>query len=236
MFFDPNELPEDKLDALIDLTMDIFSESLSFLSELGDNMQLVRFIQQAYSSYDLAVMVDYPHPEWWPDHDMYAEAEELDAAEDQDPIEQAEMAGVYAEAEGLSAESTQAVMQAVYEAEMAKQAESEAKAESESQAQAASKHANVALAADEIEEDESEEAEVDLDDLALEDFIELSVVGTPTSEQKLEDDDGDEPTQTVLAAILFPRAYLDQVGKLSSEQMLSAIELQWLPERNTFDN
>lgn len=229
MFFDPNELPEDKLDALIDLTMDIFSESLSFLSELGDNMQLVRFIQQAYSSYDLAVMVDYPHPEWWPDHDMYAEAEEIDAAEDQDPVEQAEMAGVYAEAEGLSAESTQAVMQAVYEAELAKQAETEIQATYKH-------HAAVALATDKIEEDESEEAEVDLDELALEDFIELSVVGTPTSEQKLEDDDGEEPTQTVLAAILFPQAYLDQVGKLSSEQMLSAIELQWLPERNTFDN
>lgn len=187
MFFDPNDLPEDKLDELIDLTMDIFSESLSFISEIGDDIRLVRFIQQACSSYELSVMVDFPHPEWWPDHDMYADAEELDQAEDE--------AAVNAESEADEGETVEG-----------------AAGESDDND-------------DELEENQ-----------ALENYVELSVVGTPTSNKKLEDDESEEPTQTVLASILLPISYLDKIGKVSNDQMLSAVELQWLPERNTFDD
>lgn len=201
MFFDPNELPEDKLDALIDLTMDIFTESLSFISEIGDDMRLVRFIQQACSSYELSVMVDFPHPEWWPDHEMYAEADELD---------QTNPATAVAADEINTAASVDAA------------------ANKNSEAEATNENAQDA---------ETDDAEADLDEnQSLENYVELSVVGTPTSNKKLEDDDEDEPTQTVLASILLPLTYLDKIGQVTNDQMLSAVELQWLPERNTFDD
>lgn len=212
MFFDPNELPEDKLDALIDLTMDIFSESLNFISEIGDDMRLVRFIQQACSSYELSVMVDFPHPEWWPEHEMYAEADEL---EDELAPNTAET-----EAETDDANTTADTMAA---------AEPNV-ADANITYDAANKHGENGDNG-EIDED----GELD-ENQSLENYVELSVVGTPTSNKKLEDDDEDEPNQTVLASILLPISYLDKLGQVTNDQVLSAVELQWLPERNTFDD
>lgn len=184
MVVDPYELPEETFENLISLTLECFVQSLNFLNEIGDDMRLVRFIRQAYETYELSVMVDFPHPEWWPDHDMYDEADNLDQEDD------------------ASLEASQ----------------------------------NDELGAQPTTDDTEDEEPFDTEHMSLRNFIELSVVGTPTSEEPLEDDDSKEPEQVVLASILFPSSYISKITTMSNDQMLSSIELQWLPERNTLED
>lgn len=187
MFIDPNELSEETMDDLIDLTMECFVQSLGFLNDIGDDMQLIKFIRHAYETYELSVMVDIPHPEWWPDHDMYSDTESIDSSDN-------------CEAKALSAAqeildvNTQSVEQNTTTSDLPE--------------------------------------DFDTADLSLNDFIELSVVATPPAKEDQEEDS----EQVVLASILLPSVYLERLDQVSNDQMMSSIELQWLPERNTLDD
>lgn len=69
----PYELSDETFDKLVDLTMDIFGECLGCLSEVEGNTKLANYITKLQQKHETLVMVDYPHPEWWPDHDMFAD-------------------------------------------------------------------------------------------------------------------------------------------------------------------
>lgn len=194
MFVDPNELSDEKVDELMDVTMSCFAQSLNFITEIEDNMQLVKYIHHAYENYMLSIMIDVPHPEWWPDHDMYDEAERLDAEEELVANEAGDIESANAETQEASGE---------------KELEHEPKIESP-----------------------EDLAFIETDNLSLEHFIELSVVATPTEDSPSSNDD---EGQVVLASILFPNVYIDHLDELNNSQMLSSIELQWLPERNTLE-
>lgn len=203
MFIDPNELSEETMDDLIDLTMECFVQSLGFLNDIGDDMQLIKFIRHAYETYELSVMVDIPHPEWWPDHDMYSDAENLDSSDTCNANAQsAESNAPYAETNIQSAKSCAPNV--------------------EPKNQSAEPNA----ANSDLPED------FDTADLSLNDFIELSVVATPPADENQDED----AEQVVLASILLPSVYLERLDQVSNDQMMSSIELQWLPERNTLDD
>lgn len=203
MFIDPNELSEETMDDLIDLTMECFVQSLGFLNDIGDDMQLIKFIRHAYETYELSVMVDIPHPEWWPDHDMYSDAENLDSSDTCNANAQsAESNAPYAEPNIQSVESSAPNV--------------------EPQPQSTEPNA----ANSDLPED------FDTADLSLNDFIELSVVATPPADENQDED----AEQVVLASILLPNVYLERLDQVSNDQMMSSIELQWLPERNTLDD
>lgn len=201
MFIDPNELSEETMDDLIDLTMECFVQSLGFLNDIGDDMQLIKFIRHAYETYELSVMVDIPHPEWWPDHDMYSDAENLDSSDTCNANAQSsESNAPYAETNIQSVES------------------------SATNVEPQSTEPNAANS--DLPED------FDTADLSLNDFIELSVVATPPADENQDED----AEQVVLASILLPNVYLERLDQVSNDQMMSSIELQWLPERNTLDD
>lgn len=203
MFIDPNELSEETMDDLIDLTMECFVQSLGFLNDIGDDMQLIKFIRHAYETYELSVMVDIPHPEWWPDHDMYSDAENLDSSDTCNAnAKSAESNAPYAEPNIQSVESSAPNV--------------------EPQPQSTEPNA----ANSDLPED------FDTADLSLNDFIELSVVATPPADENQDED----AEQVVLASILLPNVYLERLDQVSNDQMMSSIELQWLPERNTLDD
>lgn len=179
MFIDPNELSEETFDKLVDLTLDFFTQQVGLLSEIGGDPKLIKYITKTFTDYDISVMIDVPHPEWWPDHDMYEEAENLGS-------------------ENPDGESP-------------------------------------AVAADAADDADAEQ-DFD-DDSSLNNYIELSVVATPPSKDEDEESEVDaDAEQVVLASILFPTIYLEQVEQGSEpEEFSSSIELQWLPEANTLD-
>lgn len=197
MFVDPNDLSEEKFEKLVDLALDCFAENVSLLSDLDADPRLVKYITSTFSKSDITVMIDIPHPEWWPDHEMYAEASRLES----------------------DAEDTQT--------------ESEGDAPVSAGASDASDTAADAPAdADDAGADaDSPEFDSSLDDENnLANYIELSVVATPT-------DDNSEEEQVVLASILLPSFWIEEMDQPDADpSMLDALELQWLPERNTLDN